>query len=69
MILADVSSGRSSLAISEPMNTDAPESATADTDSMGADPPEAAAASKPVVRTVMTFTGSRLCTVAMALPA
>ena len=28
-----------------------------------------AAASKPVVRTVMTLTASRLCTMAMALPA
>ena len=32
-------------------------------------PPVAGAASKPVVRTVTTFTASALCTVAMALPA
>ena len=32
-------------------------------------PPVLAAASKPVVRTVITLTASRLCTMAMALPA
>ena len=32
-------------------------------------PPLADAGSKPVVRTVSTFTWSRLCTLAMALPA
>ena len=37
--------------------------------STGAEPPVAGAGSKPVVRTVITFTGSRLCTVAIALPA
>ena len=37
--------------------------------SMAAAPPALAAGSKPVVRTVMTLTASRLCTMAMALPA
>ena len=69
MILAEVSSGRSFFAISEPMNSDLPESATAVTASTVAEPPVAAAGSKPVVRTVITFTASTLCTVAMALPA
>ena len=69
MILAAVSSGRSFLAISLPMKLLKPLSATAVNVSIEALPPLAAAGSKPVVRTVMTFLASRLCTVAMALPA
>src|SRR5665647_3473960 len=69
MIFAAVSSGRSLLAISEPINDDLPLSATPASVSMAAVPPLAAAASKPVVRTVMTLVASRLCTMAMALPA
>jgi hypothetical protein len=69
MILAAVSSGRSLLAISLPMKLLLPLSAVAAAVSTAAEPPVAAAASKPVVRTVMTLTLSLLCTVAMALPA
>ena len=69
MILAAVSSGRSLLAISEPRNEDLPLSATPASVSIAAAPPVLAAASKPVVRTVMTLIASRLCTMAMALPA
>ena len=69
MTLAAVSSGRSFLAISLPTYADRPASATAATLSTAAEPPLAAAASKPVVRTVITLTASALCTVAMALPA
>ena len=69
MILADVSSGRSFLAISAPTNDALPESPTACTVSTVAEPPVAGAGSKPVVRTVMTLSASRLCTVAIALPA
>jgi hypothetical protein len=69
MILAAVSSGRSSLAISLPTKLDPPAAAMAATLSTAALPPVAAAASKPVVRTVMTLTASALCTVAIALPA
>jgi hypothetical protein len=69
MILAEVSSGRSSLAISAPTKLDVPASATVATACTAADPPLAAAASKPIVRTVITFTASLLCTVAIALPA
>jgi hypothetical protein len=68
MILAAVSSGRSLLAISLPTYADSPLSATAATVSIAAEPPSPAA-SKPVVRTVMTLMVSRLCTVAIALPA
>ena len=69
MIFAAVSSGRSFLAISEPTKLDVPASACASMLSTAALPPSAAAASKPVVRTVSTFTASADCTVAMALPA
>ena len=69
MILAAVSSGRSLLAISLPTKLDRPVSAAASTVSTAALPPLAAAASKPVVRTVMTLIASLLCTVAIALPA
>ena len=69
MTLAAVSSGRSSLAISLPRKTDRPLSATVARFSTAALPPAVAAASKPVVRTVTTLIASRLCTVAMALPA
>ncbi len=64
-----MSSGRSLRAISRPTKLDWPESGTAATFSMGAEPPVAATGSKPVVRTVITFTASALCTVAIALPA
>ena len=69
MILAEVSSGRSFLAISDRKKLTLSLAATALSTSMAALPPEAAAGSKPVVRTVMTLVASRLCTVAMALPA
>ncbi len=69
MILAAVSSGRSFLAISLPTNLLLPLSATAVAVSTAALPPVAAAGSKPVVRTVITFFSSRLCTMAIALPA
>ena len=69
MILAAVSSGRSLLVISRPTKLEVPTSPTAVMLSMVALPPVAAAASKPVARTVMTFTLSLLCTVAIALPA
>jgi hypothetical protein len=68
MILAAVSSGRSLLASSEPTKRLSPLSATAAMDSMAALPPWPAA-SKPVVRTVITFVASVLLTVAIALPA
>ncbi len=68
MILAAVSSGRSFLAISLPRKLLLPLSAAALSTSMAALPP-CPAASKPVVRTVMTLMASWLCTVAMALPA
>ena len=67
--LAAVRSGRSLLASSWPTKRLLPLAATAGTLSTAALPPVAAAASKAVVRTVMTFTASLLCTVAMALPA
>ena len=69
MILAAVSSGRSLLVTSRPTKLLLPESAAGATVSTAALPPLAAAASKPVVRTVITFTLSALCTMAMALPA
>ena len=69
MIFAAVNSGRSFFAISLPTKLDLPESAVALSVSIGAEPPVAAAGSKPVVRTVITLTASRLCTVAIALPA
>jgi hypothetical protein len=69
MILAAVSSGRSSLAISLPTKALLPAAGTAAMASTAALPPLAGAASKPVPRTVMTLTASVLCTVAMALPA
>jgi hypothetical protein len=69
MIFAAVSSGRSFFAISLPTNDDLPESPTAGMESTGAEPPLEAAGSNPVVRTVITFLASRLCTVAIALPA
>ena len=69
MILAAVSSGRSFLAISAPTKLTWALSAAGARRSTAAEPPVAAAASKPVLRTVMTFTASPLCTVAMALPA
>lgn len=62
-------SGGPLLATSRPTKLDRPESATAAMSSTAAEPPCAATASKPVVRTVMTLTGSADCTVAMALPA
>ena len=69
MIFAAVSSGRSFFAISALTKEALSDPATAATVSMLAEPPDAAAGSKPVVRTVMTLTASRLWTVAMALPA
>ncbi len=69
MTLAAESSGRSFLASSLPTKVLRPLSATAGTVSMAALPPLAGAGSKPVPRTVSTFTASRLCTVATALPA
>jgi hypothetical protein len=69
MILAAVSSGRSILAISLPLNVLLPLSATPAAVSTAAEPPVAAAGSKPIVRTVMTLVESVLCTVAIALPA
>ncbi|VVG74327.1 hypothetical protein PAP18089_05344 [Pandoraea apista] len=69
MIFALVSSGRSSFVTSRPTNCDNPASGVADTASTAALPPVAAAGSKPVERTVITFTLSALCTVAIALPA
>ncbi|MOA64980.1 hypothetical protein D3C78_1912060 [compost metagenome] len=69
MIFAAVSSGRSFLAISLPTKLLFPASAAAAMVSTAAEPPLAAAASKPVVRTVMTLVASPDCTVAIALPA
>jgi hypothetical protein len=69
MILAAVSSGRSSLAISAPTKADVPASSTAAVSARRALPPLAGAASKAVVRTVRTLMRSLLRTVAMALPA
>ena len=70
MILAAVSSGRSLLAISLPDEARlAAVGRRRATLSTAALPPVAAAASKPVVRTVMTLIASLLCTVAIALPA
>ena len=60
MILAEVNSGRSFLAISLPMNVLRPLSATALTALTTAVPPVAGAGSKPVVRTVITHWASRL---------
>ncbi len=68
-ISAEVSSGRSDSATSSPTNAEMPASCTASTASTEALPPSAATASKAVVRTVMTFFASALCTVAMTLPA
>ena len=68
MIFAAMSSRRSLLVISAPTKALWPPSPTAARVSRLALPP-GPTASKPVVRTVMTFTGSRLCTVAIALPA
>ena len=67
--MAAVSSGRSLLASSRETNRESPLSATGSTFSTAAVPPVAAAASNPVVRTVITLTGSADCTVASALPA
>jgi hypothetical protein len=69
MILAAVSSGRSLLVTSRPTKALRPLSATAAIDSTGTPAAPSVAASKPVVRTVSTFTASVLCTVATALPA
>ncbi|MDT4859047.1 hypothetical protein FQZ97_935410 [compost metagenome] len=68
-ILAAVSSGRSDLASSSPTKADLPASLTVPTASTAAEPPSALTASKPVPRTVITFTAAEDCTVAMALPA
>ncbi|MDT4888972.1 hypothetical protein FQZ97_1256120 [compost metagenome] len=68
-ILAAVSSGRSDLASDSKTKAEVPASVTVPTASMAAEPPSAAAASKPVPRTVITFTAAEDCTVAMALPA
>ncbi|MDT4874427.1 hypothetical protein FQZ97_1097250 [compost metagenome] len=54
---------------SRPTKALLPLSATPSAVSIAALPPVAAAASKPVVRTVITLVASVLCTVAMALPA
>ncbi|MOA55599.1 hypothetical protein D3C78_1794190 [compost metagenome] len=69
MIFAAVSSGRSDLAISSPTKREMPASLTVAMASMLAEPPVAATASKPVPRTLITFTAAEDCTVAMALPA
>lgn len=68
-ILAAVSSGRSLFVTSRPMKLDLPLSATPSKVSTAALPPVAAAASKPVLRTVITLIASLLCTIAIALPA
>ena len=69
MMRAAVSSGRSDFVSSWLTNFDVPVPAPPARVSTVAEPPSAAAASKPVVRTVMTLTGSADYTVAMALPA
>ncbi len=69
MILAAVSSGRSLLVTFAADELALAGIGGAPAFSTVAEPPVAAAASKPVVRTVITFTLSALCTVAMALPA
>ncbi len=66
---AVVSSGRSDLVNSWPRKLARPVSPVAATVSTGAEPPSAAAASKAVVRTVITLILSADLTVAMALPA
>ncbi|CAB3775204.1 hypothetical protein LMG29542_08586 [Paraburkholderia humisilvae] len=69
MIVALVSSGRSSFVTSRLTNCAMPRSAAASSFSTAALPPCAATGSKPVVRTVITLTGSCDCTIAIALPA
>ena len=69
MILADVSSGRSCLAISADTKLEMPASPLPETASIFAEPPEASAFAKAVPRTVMIFLASDDCTVAIALPA
>ena len=69
MILADVSSGRSCLAISAEMNVDVPASPLPETASILAEPPVSSALAKAVPRTVMTFLASDDWTIAIALPA
>ena len=69
MIFAAVSSGRSDFDSSRPTNEDSPLSAGAASFSTAASPPAAATASKAVVRTVITLSGSLDFTVASAFPA
>ena len=69
MTFAAVSSGRSDFENSRLTKAERPASAGGETGSTGAEPPLAGAASKAVVRTVMTLTGSADFTVASALPA
>ena len=68
-ILAEVSSGRSSLASASPENADRPGSAAASTASIGAVALPFGVTGNAAVRTVMTFTASEVCTVWIALPA
>jgi hypothetical protein len=67
--LGRASSGRADLVSSRPISFDWPRSAPPAMASTVALPPELAAASKPVVRTVMTLVASADFTVASALPA
>ncbi len=69
MIFAEVSSGRSCLAISAPTKLEMPASPPAETASTAPEPPEVAAFSKAVPRTVRTSFASDDSTVAIALPA